>query len=141
MPATNQLVSIYAGDTIVIKINVLDGDGAFVDIGGSTVKWWMGKNAKAIGTDVYIKKNSVDTMVCDDGVTRNQIELVRETDNWQLLVHINSQDTETGWAANPKPGTYYHEAEIIDADGNFSTITIGPFVLNPTLVRKPYDGG
>jgi hypothetical protein len=141
MPSINQTVPVWAGDTVVIKINVFDAEGGYVDLNGSTIKWWMGKNAKAVGTDVYLKKNSVDTMVCDDGVTRTQIELVRETDNWQLIVHLNSKDTETGWSANPKPGTYYHEAEVIDADGNFSTVTTGAFVLNPTLVRKPYDGG
>jgi len=140
-PATDQQVEMWAGDTLTIRIPIKDTDGGYVDLGGATAKWWMGKNAKATGTDVYLKKSSASTMLCDDGVTRNQVEIDRETDFWVLLVHLKGDDTETGFGTNPKPATYYHEAEVIDADGNIATVTTGQFIIEPTLVRNPDNGG
>jgi hypothetical protein len=48
------------------------------------------------------------------------------------VIRILPADTETA----PKPSTYYHEAEVVDADGHIATVTVGPYVLKPTIVRN-----
>jgi len=127
MPATDQSVEIWAGDSFTIRIPILDANGAKVDLASAqSAKWWMGKSAKAIGTDVYLKKALTSGVVLDN-----------ETDAWVMVITLNPADTETGVGSNPKPGTYYHEAEIIDADGNISTVTTGQFTIHPTIVRNP----
>jgi hypothetical protein len=58
-PAVNQAITHYQGDSLTITIGpVVDESGAAVDLNGATARWWMGKSAKATGTDVYIKKSS-----------------------------------------------------------------------------------
>lgn len=137
MPAEDQTVTLWAGDTFQIRIPVVDQDGAYPSLSGATAKWWMGKSAKATGADVYLQKSSATDMVCDDGETRKEVEIEQyETSKWRLVVNLKGADTELGTSAIPKAGTYYHEAEIITADGNRSTVTIGPFVLEQTMVRN-----
>ncbi len=138
-PSIAQDLTIYAGDTATILIPITDADGNPVDLTGvQRARWWLGKNSKAVGTDVYLKKDSTLTMLCDDGVVRNQVEVVPfETDKWQLIIHINGADTETGGATLiPKPAIYYHEAEIVDANGNIATVALGSATVGATMVRN-----
>ncbi|QOZ25281.1 hypothetical protein XH93_18055 [Bradyrhizobium sp. CCBAU 51753] len=116
-----------------------DDAGNYVDLSGiQRARWWLGKSAKATGADVYLKKDSNSTMVCDDGVTRNQVEWEAfETDKWRLVVHLKGADTETGVSPIPKTGaSYYHEAEIVDADGNIATVSTGSAELVASIVRN-----
>ncbi len=138
-PATGQNFTIYAGDTATIFIPITDENGNPVDLtGAQRARWWLGKAAKSVGADVYLKKDSAATMLCDDGVVRNQVEILRfETDKWQLVIHINGADTETGGATLiPKPAAYYHEAEVVDASGNIATVALGSGTIGPTIVRN-----
>lgn len=124
MPAIGQDIIHYAGDTATITIPVLNASGAPVDLsGGATARWWMGKNVSATGTDVYLKKG------IGTGLTIGRVE----TDTWELVITINPADTDL-IASHIKAGTYYHECEVVDADGNISTVTIGKFTLKPTMI-------
>jgi hypothetical protein len=124
MPAISQDVTHYAGDTLTITIGpVVDENGAPVDLNGASARWWMGKSVSATGADVYLKK------AIGAGLVINRIE----TDSWELVVSILPADTDQV-ASGIKAGTYYHEAEVVDADGNVSTVTIGKYVLKPTLI-------
>lgn len=136
--ATEQNFTIDAGDTATIYVPITDGNGGYVDLTGTQrARWWLGKTAKATGTDVYLKKDSNSTMLCDDGVVRNQVEVEAfETDKWRLVIHLKGADTETGVTAIPKPGDYYHEAEIIDALGNIATVMTGICTVEATIVRN-----
>lgn len=120
MPATSQDVTHYQGDSATISIPVLDAAGAAVDLSGATARWWMGKNVKATGANIYIQKRDGSGLVID-----------AETDRWVLVITLAPADTEALTA-----GTFYHEAEVVDADGNVSTVTIGKFTLKPTMVRN-----
>lgn len=60
MPATNQKVTMWVGDDLVITIPVKDNLGAWVDLTGATAKWWMGKTVRATGANVYIEKSSLE---------------------------------------------------------------------------------
>lgn len=138
-PSTGQNFTIYAGDTATIYIPITDSDGNPVDLtGAQRARWWLGKAAKSVGADVYLKKDSLNAIRCDDGVVRNEVQILPfETDKWQLVVHINGADTETGGATLiPKPAIYYHEAEIVDANGVIATVALGSATIGATIVRN-----
>lgn len=119
MPATGQDITHYVGDTRIITIPVLDGDAAHVNLEGAGVSWWMGKNVNATGADVYIKK------ILGGGIT-----LTHDTSGlYKITVTLAPGDTSSLTA-----GTFYHEAAVIDADGNIARVTIGKFILKPTLI-------
>ncbi|MCC8946007.1 hypothetical protein H8A97_13080 [Bradyrhizobium sp. Arg62] len=139
-PSTDQTLEMWAGGTVVVTVPILDSAGNEVELGGAIAKWWMGKNAKSTGTDVYITKSSDQNAVCDDGVTRPQIEILRETDAWVLVLHLNRADTETGLGSNPPPKTYYHEARVVDGNGNYATVMTGQFILHPAIGGNVANG-
>lgn len=119
MPAISQDIVHYKGDSATITIPVLDGSGDAVDLTSATARWWMGKSVSATGTDVYVKKSIGSGIVID-----------AETDRWLLVITLSPADTEN----LTKTGTFYHEAEVVDAAGNVSTVTIGKFTLKPTMI-------
>jgi hypothetical protein len=120
MPAVGQDIVHYKGDSATITISVQDGAGNFVNLSGATARWWMGKSVSATGADVYIKKAIGSGLEIDQPTTSE----------WDLVITLDPGDTEN----LTKVGTFYHEAEVVDADGNVSTVTIGKFTLKPTLI-------
>jgi hypothetical protein len=115
MAATGQTVEMWKGDTLTLTIPVRDQDGAIVDLSGATARWWMGKNSKASGSDVYIQKTA---------------SIMEASGLYSLVVNIVPGDTED----LAKTGTFYHEAEVIDSSGRVSTVTVGDFVLYPAII-------
>jgi hypothetical protein len=119
MPAVDQTVTHWAGDTATIRIPVVDGDGQPVDLAGAVARWWMGKNVNATAAeDIYVKKSSGSGLV---------IEI--STAGSVVVITLDPGDTE-----GKSAGTFYHECEVVDASGNVSTVTIGKFILKPTLI-------
>lgn len=110
MTMTGQTVTLWAGDSLTLLFTVTDAEGQPVDLTGGSARWWLGKNSKAIGANVYVKKTGA--------ISTNTVE-----------VSLLPADTET-----LKPGTLYHECEVIDAGGNVATIAIGSFVLQPAII-------
>lgn len=109
--------TMYAGDTKVLAVTVLDNVGDPVDITGTDIRWWMAKNAKKIGADVLLKKETGgDGIVITDGP------------GGVFEVTLDSADTE-----NLK-GPYYHEAEVDDA-GVISTVLTGKATINLALIK------
>jgi hypothetical protein len=119
MPAVNQDITAYVGDTLIITIPVLDGAGQNVDLGGAGASWWMGKNVTATGADVYIKKSLGQGMTLTD----NTAGL------YTLTVTLAPSDTQ-----NLQAGTFYHEAAVIDSQGDIARVSLGKFILKPTLI-------
>jgi hypothetical protein len=119
MPAINQDVTHWAGDSATIRIPVLDKTGASVDLSGAAARWWMAKNVSATATeDIYVKKSSGSGLTIENSTAGSTI-----------VVTLDPVDTEGKTA-----GTFYHECEVVDASGNISTVTIGKFILKPTLI-------
>jgi hypothetical protein len=119
MPAVNQDITAYVGDTLIITIPVLDGAGQNVDLAGAGASWWMGKNVTATGADVYIKKSLGQGMTLTD----NTAGL------YTITITLDPSDTQTLQA-----GTFYHEAAVIDSQGDIARISLGKFILKPTLI-------
>jgi hypothetical protein len=120
MPATDQTVTSWMGDTHIIAIPVKDGDNNNVDLTGASADWWMGKNANAKGADVYIKKSSA---------VPTEIQLTNNLGLWTVTIKILPADTET-----LKPGKWYHECRVTDSAGNMARVSLGSFVLNPSII-------
>lgn len=120
MPAINQDITHYKGDTATIKIPVLDQNGLKVDLSSSTARWWMGKSVTATGVDVYVKKATGGS-----GIT---IDLGTDVDT--IVVALAAADTEV----LTKTGTFYHECEVVDGSGDVTTVCVGKFTLKPTLI-------
>jgi hypothetical protein len=120
MPATDQNVQHWRGDTKVIIVPVKDDTGAFVDLDGGSARWWLGRNAGAAGDKVLVKKASIGS---------GGIVLQLEDGYWRARITIDPADTE-----GLKPGDYYHELEVIDADGAVSTVTTGTFTIVQTMI-------
>ena len=123
MPATNQDITHWEGDSAVITIPITDGEGAAIDLSGATARWWMGKSVLAAGDDVYVQKST------DMG---GGIEIVQDTptDIGSLNIVLDADDTE-----GIKAGTYYHEAEIV-IGLTVSTVATGKFKIISTMVRN-----
>jgi hypothetical protein len=115
MPAENQNVALLAGDSLDIVLPVKTLAGADVPLAGATVRWWLGRSRWSVGADIFVKK-SIGQGIAIDGAT--------------ATVSLAPADTDTLPA-----GTYYHEAEVIFADGSVSTVTTGSFILDSTIVR------
>jgi len=77
------------------------------DLTGSTIKWKLG--------DALIEKST------EDGIT---------VDGDQFTVILDSTDTQLD------PGTYIHEAEILDVDGRYSTVAQGYITIKPTIISN-----
>lgn len=108
--------TMYAGDTKVLSVTVLDEAGAAVNITGTTIRWWLAKNAKKTGLDVLIKKDTVDGITITDGPAG------------KFEVTLASSDTEG------LKGSYYHEAEVDDS-GTISTVLTGKATINIALIK------
>lgn len=119
MPAIGQDITHYKGDTLRITVPVRDGAGNNVDLSGAGVTWWMGKNVAATGADVYIKK----TLEHGATLTTDISGLYTAT------IAVDPADTE-----NLNAGTFYHELAIIDLDGDIGRVSLGKYILKPTLV-------
>ena len=105
MTAKNQNFEMFAGDTKNIDVTV-----AGVNLAGSTVKWAMKKTIYSAAPDV-----AKDTV---DGIT------VTDPNGGRFTISLLPSETRS------LSGTYYHEAEITDANGNVSTIFTGTITIN-----------
>jgi hypothetical protein len=115
MPAENQNVFLPAGDSLDIVLAVKTEAGVDVPLAGATVRWWMGHSRFSAGDGVLIKKSIGQGVAITDATA---------------TVSLAPSDT-----AEIPAGTYYHEAEIVFADGSVSTVTTGRFTLVGTIVR------
>jgi hypothetical protein len=100
----NQNFTMYSGDTKILNFTVTM-TGVLT---GSTIKWVLGK-----GSTIYITKTTISGINISGDKT--------------FTVTINPVDTASLY------GTYLHEAEITDADGNVSTVAIGKVVITKDI--------
>jgi len=119
MPATNQDITHYKGDDGQIRITAKDADGNAVDLTDATARWWMAKAVTSTGDNILIQKSTAD----------GGIVISEDSGFWILTIELLPEDTES-----LTPGKWYHELEVVDAAGDISTMTIGKFILKPTLI-------
>lgn len=111
MTSKNQDIDgYYAGDTLQITITVQDDAGNALDLTGATVEW------------VLVSAGERETVLSKDSASGG-IALT-DAANGEIRITIDPADTES------LKGLYRHEAEVTDASGNTSTVTVGDFEIN-----------
>jgi hypothetical protein len=107
---------IFAGDTRDIIVNIVDQDGAAVDLTNGAVSWSAATNDWPVNTAaVVISKTSI---------TAGEIDLA----NGSFVVHLLSADTQ-GIAGN-----FYHEAQVTLSDGTIGTPLTGRLKIKSNLI-------
>jgi hypothetical protein len=102
---------MWAGETKFIDVDTTD-DGDVINLTGATIKWVM----KRKQTTVY--KDTVN-----GGIT------ITDAANGLFTINLGREDTTALY------GDYEHEAEIIDALGNESTVLFGRVSIAKSIVR------
>ena len=109
MTKRNQDFEMWIGDHKLLIFTVED----IASIEGTTVKWKM---AKSVSREPVIEKSS-----------NSDLDINNNTFTVQLLPEDTiNLDTKSD---------YYHEAELMDEEGNISTLSIGKVTLHPTLIK------
>jgi hypothetical protein len=116
MPATGQNVTQWAGDTLSLRIPILNPDGTKPNLAGASGKWWLAPAATSAAAQALLKKEGLALQNAATAPT--------------LVVDLAPLDTR-----DLLPGLYYHEAEITDANGNVSTVMTGRFTLQPAVIK------
>lgn len=111
-------ITMFAGDTKTLQVTVKDENGDAVDLTGASIRWQASRSVNKRPADL---EKSVG-----DGIT------ITDATAGRFDVTLDSADTED------LRGDFYHEAEVIDASGNVSTVFTGTLTIEPTLI-KPED--
>lgn len=117
MSADNQNITLKAGDTVNIIIPVKDSSGNPVSFTNPVAIWSVGN---FVNSHIVLLKSTANTL--DTGTT------ISLTNNfWTFNISLYNADTQ-----NILPGTYYHQARIIDGM-YYTTITTGTLEIQRTI--------
>jgi hypothetical protein len=107
MTMVNQDFTMTAGDTRLIDVDVVDEQGVPITMQGAALRWVL-KERDDSTTALLVK-----TSQPGDGITiPNVLSNI-------CIIRLEAADT-VGLA-----GVYYHDCEIVDGDGNKSTLYQG----------------
>lgn len=108
-------VTIFAGDSQRLEVEVFDPDGELVDLlGVQAITWHLSRT-------VHHRPAIVEKSI-GQGVT------VVDAPNGRVDIEIDPADTEG------RSGRHYHEIEVIDEQGHVSTILTGTVTIRPTNI-------
>ena len=108
--------SMTAGDSKVLEVTVTDADGAAVDLSGAqTIRWHMSRSVNSRPATVEKALGAGITVTNGPGGI--------------FSVTLDSADTED------LRGDFVHEAEVIDEDGNVSTVLSGAVTISAALIK------
>lgn len=118
MTATNQNLSVYIGDYVEIEVPVRDED--FNPVKLEEVKARYKISSDPTNEPLIIKNNEPG----------GALFALTERDTLTLLVRIYPEDFNN----INRPGTYYHEAEVMDECDRPFTVMTGRIKLLDTLI-------
>jgi hypothetical protein len=107
MTMANQDFTMTAGDTKLVTVDVVDEQSAPIAMQGATLRWVL-KERDDIATALLVKTSQPGGGITIPDVLGNI-----------FIIRLEAADT-VGLA-----GVYYHDCEIVDGDGNKSTIYQG----------------
>lgn len=107
---------MYAGDNKKIYVEVVDENGELVNLAGTEIDWVLQGNV-ALSTASISKSSTMSGEIVTESVGTFSITLT-------------SSDTES------LSGRFYHEAQIIDADGDISTVMVGTANIKKSALKK-----
>lgn len=114
MPAVNQDVAFYEGETRTIRIPIRMKDGITPKpvTDAQYIHAWVGKNSRSTGAEVILRKS-----------VGSGISFVEGDDPGLIDVAFDPADTQG------KEGAYYWEVEVKDNQGVVAKTTIGQFKI------------
>jgi hypothetical protein len=107
---------MFQGDDHVLEVSVQDSNGDPIDLSGSLIDWALAANVSS--DQLLIQKNSGAS---PGGIT------ITDAGGGVFEVLIDAEDTED------LSGLYYHQSQVIDAEGSVSTIVAGWVRIKATL--------
>ena len=117
MTQINQNFTLYAGDHKTLTFTITNEAGAAQPLAGATIYWAMGHVASSDVTQIFKSTASGITITNPAGGI--------------FEVYLRPSNTK-----NLVAGEYYHEASMVDALGNVSTLAIGTIILKASLVPE-----
>ena len=118
MTSENQDFEMYAGESKVITVTVKDGTGEALNLTGATIEWVAKANEDEVNA----------TITKNNGEGGGLEILDQEANKGEFTITLAPADTEKLGGV-----TYYHEAEVIDASTNVSTVTRGMMEVKKAL--------
>jgi hypothetical protein len=122
---SEQSFELYKSNSRTLSIKLVKSDGTPLDVAASILRYWVGRNNRAKGSDIYIQKFTGD----------GSITLAKGVDGfWYASIPLLPDDTE-----NLDGGSFYHELECVDAADHVSTLMTGKFKIVPTIIDSDLD--
>ncbi len=118
MTATNQNASIHMGDAVTIEIPITSSVGEKIK---KTIKSAKYKVASSVNTEAYVIKTTGPAQ---------DIDIEKENNVPVLRIFLHPDDT----LSLPRPGRYYHEAEITDDSNRPYTVMTGTLTVEGALI-------
>jgi hypothetical protein len=115
-----QNFEISAGDDLILTFQAEDASSPDPTLYGATIKWWAARSADAAPEDVVIEKSTEDSP--------SDVEIV-DPEALIFTVTLHRADTIELFR------DYYHECQVIDAEGKVLTVTAGTMTVRRTLIR------
>lgn len=115
-----QNFEISAGDDLILTFQAEGIDSPDATLYGATVKWWAARTREDAPENVVIEKSTEDSP--------SDVEIV-DPEALIFTVTLHRNDTLELFR------DYYHECQIIDADGKVLTVTAGTMTVRRTLIR------
>lgn len=106
---------MFAGDTPTLGFTVADANGDPMDLNGATIRW---QAARSVNSRPPLIEKSIGSGISVTNAALGQFD-----------VALAATDTEN------LRGALYHEAEIIDDQGNVITVIAGTMTVTPTLIK------
>jgi hypothetical protein len=111
---------VFAGNSFVLQIPILDADGSPAILTNPTGYW-------EVAYTPYPLPEAVSALLKDsDG---SEVSVVQVGDTWTMNVTVSASDTQS-----IDPGLHYHESRIVDGAVT-RTIAVGVMNILPTMIR------
>lgn len=115
-----QNFEISAGDDLILTFQAEAIDTPDPTLYGATVKWWAARSRSDLPDEAVIQKSTEDSP--------SDVEIV-DPEALIFTVTLHRDDTIELFR------DYYHECQVIDADGKVLTVTAGTMTVRRTLIR------
>jgi hypothetical protein len=118
MTKENQDFTMYAGDDKVVRVVIKDESGSFVNLTGSLMDWVLQPTVNASSASVSKSWNtSVSNGMAIDGLG-------------SFSITLSNSDTQS------LSGKFYHEAQMIDTQGDVSTVMVGHITIKKSAIMR-----
>jgi len=106
---------MYEGESIRLKVRVVDANFVPVNISGASLAW-------EVQRDILSRSGEVISKTTTSGIS------ITSASGGLFRIDIDPSDTEG------LSGDYYHEARLADVSGNVSTLFVGRMTIIPTAI-------